>query len=126
MSNRSPSVAYRVSDGVRGSLMGRTLGFLALLLLILAAAGFVSPLAGKAGMWVGIAAALVGTILVGRNMASARRAFFWGAVVAIGMGLLVGPVVWSVALTQGPLLWSTLGILLVAVLFAAIHARDCP
>ncbi len=119
MSNRSPSVAYRVSDGVRGSLMGRTLGFLALLLLILAAAGFVSPLAGKAGMWVGIAAALVGTILVGRNMASARRAFFWGAVVAIGMGLLVGPVVWSVALTQGPLLWSTLGILLVAVLFAA-------
>jgi hypothetical protein len=70
-------------------------------------------------MWIGIGAALVGTILVSRNVARAGRAFFWGAVVAIGMGLLVGPVVWSVAMTQSSLLWSTLGILLLAILVAA-------
>ncbi|NMP24075.1 Bax inhibitor-1 family protein [Sulfobacillus harzensis] len=119
MYNRSPYAAYRVADGVSGALMGRTLGYLALLLLILCGAMFVSPLVGAAGTWIGIVAAFLGTILVGRNVARAGRAFFWGAVVAVGMGLLVGPVVWSVALTNGALLWSTLGALLIAVLFAA-------
>ncbi len=119
MYNRSPVAAYRISDGVAGSIMGRTLGYLTLLLLILGASAVVSPIAGQAGMWVGIGAALIGTILVSRNVARAGRAFFWGAVVAVGMGLLVGPVVWSVAITQSSLLWSTLGILLIAVLFSA-------
>lgn len=119
MYNRSPVAAYRISDGVTGSIMGRTLGYLTLLLLILGASALLSPLAGRSGMWVGIGAALIGTILVGRNVARAGRAFLWGAVVAIGMGLLVGPVVWSVAITQSSLLWSTLGILLIAVLFSA-------
>lgn len=119
MYNRSPVTAYRVSDGVTGSIMGRTLGYLTLLLVILSASAVLSPLAGRPGMWIGIGAALVGTILVSRNAARAGRAFFWGAVVAIGMGLLVGPVVWSVAITDSSLLWSTLGILLLAVLVAA-------
>lgn len=119
MYNQPPFGATRVSDGVMGSLMGRTLGYLALLLAILCAAMFVSPVLGSAGMWAGVVAAFLGTVLVGRNMARAGRAFFWGAVVAVGMGILVGPVVWSVALTNGSLLWSTLGALVVSVLFAA-------
>ncbi|MCY0878742.1 MAG: Bax inhibitor-1 family protein [Firmicutes bacterium] len=126
MYNRSPYAAIRVSDGIDGSLMGRTLGVLALLLAILAAAALLSPLAGTLGLWIGIGAALVGTIMVGRSMASAGRAFAWGAVVAIGMGLLVGPVVWSVAVTNLPLLLSTLGILLVAVLFSALLVSVVP
>lgn len=119
MYNRSPVSAYRVADGVTGSIMGRTLGYLTLLLFILGASALISPVAGRAGMWVGIGSALIGTILVSRNVARAGRAFFWGAVVAIGMGLLVGPIVWSVAITQSSLLLSTLGILLIAVLFSA-------
>ncbi len=119
MYNRSPVSAYRVADGVTGSIMGRTLGYLTLLLFILGASALISPVAGRAGMWVGIGSALIGTILVSRNVARAGRAFFWGAVVAIGMGLLVGPFVWSVAITQSSLLLSTLGILLIAVLFSA-------
>lgn len=119
MYDRSPVVAQRVSDGVVGSLMGRTLGYLALLLLILCASALLSPLAGISGMWVGVAAAFVGTILVSRNAARAGRAFLWGAVVAVGMGLLVGPIVWSVALHDSGLLWSTLGALVIAVGFSA-------
>ncbi len=119
MYNQSPFGATRVSDGVMGSLMGRTLGYLALLLAILCAAMFVSPVLGSTGMWVGVVAAFLGTVLVNRNMARAGRALFWGAVVAVGMGILIGPIVWNVALTDGSLLWSTLGALLVSVLFAA-------
>lgn len=126
MYNRSPYAAVRVSDGVQGSLMGRTLAILVLLLAILSVSALLSPVAGTAGLWIGIAAALLGTIMVGRSVASAGRAFVWGAVVAIGMGLLVGPVVWSVALTQGSLLISTMGILLVAVLFSALLVSVVP
>jgi FtsH-binding integral membrane protein len=126
MYNRSPYATVQVSDGVSGSLMGRTLGYLALLLLILSVSALISPVTGPIGMWVGIAGALLGTIMVARNRGSARHAFTWGTVVAIGMGLLVGPVVWSVALTQGGLLWSTLGTLIVAVLFAALLVSWIP
>lgn len=126
MYSRSPYASVQVADGVAGSLMGRTLGYLALLLMILSASALVSPLVGSIGMWIGIAAALFGTIMVRRNRGSATQAFTWGAIVAIGMGLLVGPVVWSVALTQSGLLWSTLGTLIVAVLFAALLVSWIP
>ncbi len=124
MYNRSS--ALRISDGVTGSLMGRTLGYLALLILILSASVLLSPLAGRVGIWIGIAAALLGTIMVGRNAWTAGRAFIWGAVVAIGMGLLVGPVVWSVAVTQSGLLWTTLGTLVIAVVFSALLVSVVP
>lgn len=124
MYNRSSAIDIR--DGLAGSLMGRTLGYLVLLLLILSASVVVSPLAGRPGMWIGIAAALIGSIMVGRNVGSASRAFIWGAVVAIGMGMLVGPVVWSVAFTETGLLWTTLGTLLIAVLFSAFLVSFVP
>jgi len=126
MYNRSPGVAYSVSDGVNGALMGRTLGYLGLLLLILSASALLSPLAGTVGMWVGIGGALIGTVMVARSVRSAGRAFAWGTVVAIGMGLLVGPVVWSVAISQPSLIWSTLGALLIAVLFSALLVSWLP
>ncbi len=124
MYNRSS--ALRISDGVTGSLMGRTLGYLALLILILSVSVLLSPLAGPVGIWIGIVAALLGTIMVGRNAVTAGRAFIWGAVVAIGMGLLVGPVVWSVAVTQTGLLWTTLGTLVIAVVFSALLVSAIP
>ena len=77
-------------------------------------------------MWVGIGLAILGTIFVSRNVQRAGRAFAWGALVAVGMGLLVGPVVWSVATTNGGLIWSTLGTLLLAVLFSAILVSWIP
>lgn len=126
MQNQSPYVAVSVRDGVRGSLMGRTLALLSLLLAILAVAALLAPAAGATGMWVGIGLAILGTIFVSRNVQRAGRAFAWGALVAVGMGLLVGPVVWSVATTNGGLIWSTLGTLLLAVLFSAILVSWIP
>lgn len=121
---RQPRVqAYSIADGVQGSIMGRTLGYLALLLAILAVAAFLSPLAGGAGLWIGMIAALIGTLMVGRNAARSGRAFTWGAIVAIGMGLLVGPVIWAV---PGQAILSTLAVLVVAVLFSALLVSWVP
>lgn len=119
MQNRSPLDSVRVSNGVAGSLMARTLGYLTLLLLILGVAAAVSPFFGTSVLWIGVGAALLGTIFVSRNVARAGRAFLWGTVVAIGMGFLVGPVVWSVALSDGNLLWSSIAVLLLAIAFSA-------
>ena len=126
MFNRSPYGAYQIAEGVDGALMGRTLGYLALLLAILAVAAGISPAFGGWSLWLGIIGAFLGTIMVSRNIASAGRALTWGTIVAIGMGLLIGPVVWTVALTQPTLLWSTLGTLVIAVLFSALLVSWIP
>lgn len=118
MYNRSP-YAYRVADGVSGSLMGRTLGYLTLLLLILGAFVVMAPAFGSVGLWTGMAAAFIGTIMVSRRVDRAGAAFTWGAIVAAGMGLLVAPVIWQTAASNPGLLVSSFGVLLLTVAFSA-------
>ncbi len=119
MFNRSPYATYQVSDGVPGRLMARTLGYLGLLLAILSAAVLFGVEFGAAGIWIGFAAAIIGTIMVSRRMASAGVAFAWGAVVAIGMGVMISPVIWGTAATDPGLLLQTLGALVITILMSA-------
>ncbi|MHB1612127.1 MAG: Bax inhibitor-1 family protein [Sulfobacillus sp.] len=126
MYNRSPYSGYQVSEGVPGRLMGRTLGYLGLLLGILAVATLFGPVFGTWGVWVGFGAAIIGTIMVSRRVANAAAAFAWGVVVAIGMGILVAPVLWGVAATDPALLLRTFGVLILAVLMSAALVSFIP
>lgn len=125
MRNGTIGPAVSVADGVSGSLMGRTLAYLAALLAILSAAVLVAPVSAWS-MWAGVGMALLGTWLVGRNVWRPARAFFWGAVVAVGMGFLVAPLVQSLLVSDPSLLVNSLAALLVAVLFAALVASWVP
>ncbi|HBQ96116.1 MAG: Bax inhibitor-1 family protein [Firmicutes bacterium] len=118
MNNRTP-YTYRVADGVHGSLMARTLGFLVLLLVILMAASVFGVGLGPGAFWIGFIAAMVGTIFVGRNQANAGMALFWGIIVAIGLGIAVGPVLWYAILHQNHLFLTTVGGILIAMLLSA-------
>ncbi|MDA8194250.1 MAG: Bax inhibitor-1 family protein [Thermaerobacter sp.] len=118
MYNRSP-YAYPITEGVTGSLMGKTLGVLVLLLVISAVSVGFAPALGAAGMWIGFAGALVGTIMVSRRVNRAGAALVWGIVVAIGMGLIAAPFIWQVALTNPGLLASSFGVLLLAIATSA-------
>lgn len=118
MHSRTP-YTYQVADGVKGSLMARTLGYLALLLIILMAASLLGLGLGTAGMWIGFLAALVGTIFVSRSQANAPMALFWGIIVAAGLGIAIAPVLWYAILYQHHLFMTTMGALLVAMLLSA-------
>jgi FtsH-binding integral membrane protein len=119
MYGRAPNATSWSATGVRGSIMGPTLGYLALLLLILSVATVVSLFLGTVGMWVGLVMMFGGTILVNRSARKAHGALLWAAVTAVGMGLLVGPLVWSVAASDQSLMLSTLGTVVIAVGFSA-------
>lgn len=118
MNNRSPYSVFQVANGVSGSLMGKTLGYLAILLLIVTATTAVAPGLGAVGTWGGFLAAIVGTWMVSRNIANPAAAFAWGVLVAIGMGTMISPVIWVTALTNPGLLYSTLGLLILAIAMA--------
>lgn len=125
MYNRS-AYAQSVSEGVNGSLMGRTLGILAVLLLISAVSVAMAPVAGTAGMWIGFGAAIIGTIMVSRRVEHAGSAFAWGVVVAIGMGLMAAPFIWQVAITDPRLLGTSFVVLLLAVATTAMMVSWLP
>lgn len=120
MYNRSP-YGYSVSQGVSGNLMGKTLGYLVLLLVILMASVVVAPTFGTAGMWIGLIAAFIGTLMVSRRMNNAASTLVWGAIVAVGMGLLVAPAVLSTAVSNAGLLYSSVfGVVVAVALSAAV------
>ncbi len=117
--NNRPIYGYRIADGVHGSLMARTLGFLALLLAILMIASVFGVALGPGALWIGFIAAIVGTIFVGRNQTHAGLALFWGIVVAVGMGIAIGPVLWYAILDQNHLFLAVMGSILLAMLLSA-------
>ena len=119
MYGRTPNVSTWPESGVKGSLMAQTLGYVALLLLILSAATIVGVLLGHVGLWIGIVMMFGGTLMVNRAARKGRAALLWAVTTAVGMGILIGPIVWSVASTDGSLLLSTLGTLVLAVAFSA-------
>lgn len=123
MYNRTP---YVVTNGVSGSLMGRTMGYLTVLLVILAISATFSPLAGPMGMWIGFFGAIIGTIMASRRVANAGQALAWGALVAVGMGLLAGPFVWQLALTNQQLLVTTSLVVVLAVATSALLVSWIP
>ncbi|WP_053958691.1 Bax inhibitor-1 family protein [Sulfobacillus thermosulfidooxidans] len=118
MYNRTP-YTYSVADGIKGSLMARTLGYLALLLVVLMLASLFGVSLGSLGIWMGFIAAMVGTIFVSRNQANAGAALFWGIVVAAGLGIAIAPILWYAILYQNHLFITTLGAILVAMLLSA-------
>lgn len=124
--NNRPIYSYRVADGVHGSLMARTLGFLVLLLAIVVVASLFGVGLGSGAFWVGFIAAMVGTIFVGRNQANAGAALFWGIVVAAGLGLAIGPVLWYAILDQNHLFLTVVGGILIAMLLSAVVVAWVP
>jgi FtsH-binding integral membrane protein len=116
--NRAP-YTYSVAGGVKGSLMARTLGYLALLLAVLALASIVGVGFGSAGMWIGFIAAMIGTIMVSRHQAQAGTALMWGFVVAIGLGIAIAPILWYAILHENHLFLTTMGGIIVAMLLSA-------
>ncbi len=99
--------------------MGRTLGYVALLLLVLSASTILGVLVGTVGMWIGVVMLFGGTLMVNRSARRAHAVLPWALCVAVGMGVVVGPLVWSVAYTDASLLLFTLGTLVLAVAFSA-------
>ncbi len=99
--------------------MAQTLGYLALLLVVLVLASVVGVGFGSAGMWIGFIAAMLGTIMVSRSQARAGRALMWGFVVAIGMGIAIAPILWYAILDQNHLFLTTMGGILIAMLLSA-------
>jgi FtsH-binding integral membrane protein len=119
MYGRASNLSSWPDQGIQGSLMGPTLAYVALLLLILSLATVGGVFLGNVGMWVGLVMMLGGTLMVNRAARRGRAALLWAATTAVGMGILVGPIVWSVAATDSSLLLSTLGTLVLAVAFSA-------
>ncbi len=99
--------------------MGRTLGYVALLLLVLSASTILGVVVGTVGMWVGVVMLFGGTLMVNRAARRAQAVLPWALCVSVGMGVVVGPLVWSVAYTDASLLLFTLGTLVLAVAFSA-------
>lgn len=120
MYGRSPGAFSLAETGVQGSLMGRTLGYLGLLLAILTATAVLTGGAlGEVGLLAGIVMMFLGSIMVNRSAARGGRAFTWAVVTAVGMGLLLSPILIMVAASDASLLWFTLATLTVAVGFSA-------
>lgn len=111
--------SYTVSDGIDGKLMGKTLGYLVLLLGVLMIGSVIGIGLGSVGLWVGFIVAILSTIMVSRRVNNAGQALLWGILAAIGLGMVVSTVLWYAILYQGPLLLDTIIALLLAVLVAA-------
>ncbi|MCY0881017.1 MAG: Bax inhibitor-1 family protein [Firmicutes bacterium] len=119
MYNRYSTNGVSVSNGVSGALMGKTLGVLALLLLIVGVGSVFGIELGRIGIWVGLIAAFVGTWMVSRRINHVGAAFGWGVVVALGMGVMISPIMWQAVLLHSSALVTTLGTLLLAILMSA-------
>ncbi|AUW92716.1 MAG: hypothetical protein C7B44_09590 [Sulfobacillus thermosulfidooxidans] len=111
--------SYSVSDGIDGKLMGKTLAYLVLLLGILMIGSVIGVGLGSVGLWVGFILAILSTIMVSRRVGNSGQALMWGILAAIGMGMMISTVLWYAILYQGPLLFTTVIALLLAVLVAA-------
>lgn len=118
---RSPYVSgYTLDQGLNGATLSRTLGYLLSFLLI---AGASMVLLAGLPWWVGFGGAILGTVMVNRAASRGSSAYVWGAVVAVGMGILAGPLVLTVALTQPQtLLLSGMGLVLGFAVAAAVVA----
>ncbi|MHB1610174.1 MAG: Bax inhibitor-1 family protein [Sulfobacillus sp.] len=119
MYNQNSVGGYSVADGVDGRLMGKTLGYLVLLLAIVMVGSVIGVTMGSWGLWGGFILAIAGTIMVSRRMQSASKALGWGILTAIGLGMVISSVLWYAILYQGPMLMTTIGALLLALLLSA-------
>lgn len=111
---------------VTGSIMGQTLGYLALFLGIFSVASILGVGLGRAGLWIGLIAIFGGTLMVNRAVARATAALPWGIVVSAGMGVLVGPVIWLTAVSDPHLVLSALLSLVLAVALAGAAVAWIP
>ncbi len=117
----STAGGYSVSDGINGKLMGRTLAYLAVLLAILMVGSVIGADLGSVGLWAGFALTIIATLMVSRRVARAGAAFFWGALAAVGLGMVVSSVLWYAILNQPTLvLTSSLAVLLAMVVAALV------
>jgi FtsH-binding integral membrane protein len=119
--NRWPYASgYTLDQGLSGATLSRTLGYLLSFLLI----AMLSAVA-LSGLpwWLGFGGAILGTVMVNRAAMRGTGAYAWGAVVAIGMGMMAGPLALAVAATQPQtLVLSGLGLVLAFAVAAAVVA----
>lgn len=107
--------ATRLDEGLDGATLGKTLGYLAsYLAFAVLASPFALALRGWS-VWIGLAMALGGTIFANRTAARGGHAYGWGVVVALGMGLMAGPLVLYTALTEPKVLITALVAVVAAV-----------
>lgn len=105
--------------GVSGGLMGRTMGYVALLLAVAAVVSVFGASMGRAGFWIGFLALFGGTLMVNRAVARNGGALGWGMVVSAGMGLVVGPLVWSMVVQSPDVVLTALVTLVLATALCA-------